>query len=95
MVEKELGEGNFGFDSLKYMNCDMEEKGIVSRRSLTDRRPLPRGTTARLQTPKQRVWGKLNVRLARSGCNSAPRLNFGNVFKYCVRGPLISILKHP
>ena len=26
MVEKELGERNFGFDSLKYMNCDMEEK---------------------------------------------------------------------
>ena len=23
MVEKELGERNFGFDSLKYMNCEM------------------------------------------------------------------------
>ena len=23
MVEKELGEINFGFDSLKYMNCDI------------------------------------------------------------------------
>ena len=23
MVEKVLGEWNFGFDSLKYMNCDM------------------------------------------------------------------------
>ena len=23
MVEKELGERNFGFDSQKYMNCDM------------------------------------------------------------------------
>ena len=33
MVEKELGERNFGFDSLKYMKCDMEEKQIVSRRS--------------------------------------------------------------
>ena len=31
MVEKELGERNFGFDSLKYMNHDMEEKGIVGR----------------------------------------------------------------
>ena len=30
-VEKELGERNFGFDSLKYMNHDMEEKGIVTR----------------------------------------------------------------
>ncbi|CAL8362364.1 unnamed protein product [Boreogadus saida] len=28
MVEKELGERNFGFDSLKYMNRDMEVKGI-------------------------------------------------------------------
>ena len=31
MFEKELGERNFGFDSLKYMNHDMEEKGIVTR----------------------------------------------------------------
>ena len=31
MVEKELGERNFGFDSLKYMDCGMEEKGIVAR----------------------------------------------------------------
>ncbi|CAL8387509.1 unnamed protein product [Boreogadus saida] len=31
MVENELGERNFGFDSLKYMNHDMEEKGIVGR----------------------------------------------------------------
>ena len=23
MVERKLGERNFGFDSLKYMNCDM------------------------------------------------------------------------
>ncbi|CAL8399055.1 unnamed protein product [Boreogadus saida] len=30
MVEKELGERNFCFDSLKYMNRDMEEKGIVA-----------------------------------------------------------------
>ena len=29
-----------------------------------------------LQTPKQRIWGKLNVRLARSGCNSAPQLSY-------------------
>ena len=28
MVEKEMWEKNFGFDSLKYMNRDMEEKGI-------------------------------------------------------------------
>ena len=40
MFEKELGERNFGFDSLKYMNCDMEEKGIVVRG------PLLRATTA-------------------------------------------------
>ncbi|CAL8370459.1 unnamed protein product [Boreogadus saida] len=43
MVEKELGEGNFGFDSLKYMNHDMEEKGIVARDCLPlePRFPLP------------------------------------------------------
>ena len=32
MVEKELMERDFGFDSLKYMNHDMEEKGIVGRK---------------------------------------------------------------
>ena len=44
MVEKELGERNFGFDSLKNMNHDMEEKGIVARECLTlePRFPLPR-----------------------------------------------------
>ena len=43
MVEKELGERNFGFDSLKYMNHDMEEKGIVGRDCLPlePRCPLP------------------------------------------------------
>ncbi|CAL8380682.1 unnamed protein product [Boreogadus saida] len=30
MIEKKLGERNFGFDSLKYMNHEMEEKGIVA-----------------------------------------------------------------
>ena len=31
MVEKELGDRNVGFDSLKSrLNCDMEEKGIVA-----------------------------------------------------------------
>ena len=29
MVEKELTERYFGFDSLKHMKRDMEEKGIV------------------------------------------------------------------
>ena len=44
MVIKELGERNFGFDSLKYMNHDMEEKGIVGHECLTlePRFPLPR-----------------------------------------------------
>ena len=44
MVEKELGERNFGFDSLKNMNHDMEEKGIVGGECLPlePRFPLPR-----------------------------------------------------
>jgi hypothetical protein len=41
MVEKELGERNVGFDSLKYMNRDMEEKGIVSRWTPAARFLLP------------------------------------------------------
>ena len=50
--------------------------------------PLSSSFALKLQTQKWHVLGKLNVRLARNGCNSAPRLNFGNVFKYCIRGPL-------
>ena len=56
--------------------------------------PHPPPWPALTRPPKQRVWGKLNVRLFRSDCNSAPRLNFGDVFEYCVCGPLIPILKH-
>ena len=46
MVEKEFGVRNFGFYSLKYMNRDMEEKGIVARDCLTLEAPTSRGTTA-------------------------------------------------
>ena len=44
MVENEFGERNFGFDSLKHMNHDMEEKGIVGGKCLPlePRFPLPR-----------------------------------------------------
>ncbi|CAL8388825.1 unnamed protein product [Boreogadus saida] len=44
MVEKESAERNFGFDSMKYMNRDMEEKGIVACDCLPPehRCPLPR-----------------------------------------------------
>ena len=43
MVEKELGERNIGSGSLKYMNRDMEEKGIVATDCLPPepRCPLP------------------------------------------------------
>ena len=43
-VENELGGRNFGFDSLKNMNHDMEEKGIVGHEChpLEPRFPLPR-----------------------------------------------------
>ena len=40
---------------------------------------------------KRHVCGKLIVGLAHSACNSAPRQNFLNVFKYCFRGPLTAI----
>ena len=47
MVEKELGERNFGFDSLKYMNCDMLPAA-----------GFPRGTTAAKDTTaRQRAAG--------------------------------------
>ena len=44
MVENELGERNFCFDSLKNMNNDIEEKGIVGGECLPlePRFPLPR-----------------------------------------------------
>ena len=71
MVEKELGERNFGFDSLKYMNHVMEEKGIVARKCLPvePRFPLPRDH-------------RLSAARCRGGCPSAARLrretNSGN-----------------
>ena len=34
LIEKELGERNFGFDSLKYINRNMEDIGIVARDGL-------------------------------------------------------------
>ena len=43
---------------------------------------------------KRNVCGKLIVRLARSGCNSAPRLNFFNIFIYCIKGTLTPISIH-
>ena len=44
MVENALGERNFGFDSLKYINHDLEEKGMVGPECLPlePRFPLPR-----------------------------------------------------
>ena len=47
MVEKELGERNYCFDSLKSMNPDMEEKGIVA--AIVSRY---RGTTAEAPPPR-------------------------------------------
>ena len=130
MVEKELGERNFGFESLKYMNRDMEGKGIVARDCpLPEPRcPLPRrrclgsgqqgsgGRQSRATIPfsmshfsllqivleveepetsknptQSFEMEKLTVGLARSGCISAPSLNFLNV-NIAVRGPLTAIL---
>ena len=53
MVEKELGERNIGSGSLKYMNRDMEEKGIVGRACLP---PEPRSRSAAV-VPRQRAAG--------------------------------------
>ncbi|CAL8340873.1 unnamed protein product [Boreogadus saida] len=50
MVEKELGERNFGFESLKYMNHDMEEKGIVARDCLPLEPRYGRTTASALPT---------------------------------------------
>ena len=47
MVEKEMGERNYCFDSLKSMNPDMEEKGIVA--AIVSRY---RGTTAEAPPPR-------------------------------------------
>ncbi|CAL8259298.1 unnamed protein product [Boreogadus saida] len=80
MVEKELGERNFGFDSLKNMNRDMEEKGIVARDCLPPgprcplpaatrhhRReaPPPRGTTATRHAARFRGGGASTAGLRR------------------------------
>ena len=47
MVEKELGERNFGFDSLKSrLNHDMEEKGIVAQDCLPAARDMEEAAEA-------------------------------------------------
>ena len=52
-MRRKWGERNFGFDSLKYMNRDMEEKGIVGRACLP---PEPRSRSAAV-VPRQRAAG--------------------------------------
>ncbi|CAL8378289.1 unnamed protein product [Boreogadus saida] len=67
MVENELGERNFGFDSLKNMNHDMEEKGLVRRECLPlePRFPLPRvrcrRTTASPLQEAELAWANKEV----------------------------------
>ena len=58
MVEKELEERNFGFESLKYMNCDIEETGIFSRRSLAAhcRGAAPQRSTTARQRAAGNAW---------------------------------------
>ena len=54
MVEKELGERNFCIDSLKYMNRNMEEKGIVAHDCYPPERALP---AACCPLPRRRCLG--------------------------------------
>jgi hypothetical protein len=64
MVEKELGERNFGFDYLKYMNRDMEEKGIVTRDCLPPEPRCPGTTPSAAVVPWQCAAGlRRNQRL--------------------------------
>ena len=54
MVEKELGERNFGFDSLKSrLNRDMQEKGIVARDCL---QPIYNMILFRYRVPGGALW---------------------------------------
>ncbi|CAL8322540.1 unnamed protein product [Boreogadus saida] len=59
MVENELGERNLGFDSLKYKNHDMEEKGMlaskVSRLSRASRLSAAGGGGALVLTAAEAV----------------------------------------
>ncbi|CAL8378930.1 unnamed protein product [Boreogadus saida] len=57
MVEKELGEKNFGFDSLKYMNCD-----ILPAAGSHEAPPPPR-TTARQRAAvsRQQAFSLLQI----------------------------------
>ena len=56
-----MWERNFGFDSLKYMNRDMEEKGIVARDCFPPEpcSPLQQGTlpSSEAVVPRQRGVG--------------------------------------
>ena len=61
MVEKEFGERNFGFASLKNMNLEMEEKEIVAHDCLPGspaaRRREATLTASEAVVPRQRSVG--------------------------------------
>ncbi|CAL8349286.1 unnamed protein product [Boreogadus saida] len=65
MVEKELREWNFGFDSLKYMNRNMEEKGIVARDCLPPEPccPLQQGTLPAGEAPPENRSARVKTML--------------------------------
>ena len=74
MFEKELGERNFGFDSLKYMNHDMEEKGIVARKYLLLEPLFPLPRDHRVGAARCRRQWCLSADHCREGGPSAARL---------------------
>ena len=52
MVEKELGERKFGFDSLKYMNCDMPPVAARHHRPAAGSRQRAAGSRQKVQEPE-------------------------------------------
>ena len=101
MVEKELGERNFGFDALKSrLNCNMEETGIVARDCLPSTGSLPTATIPvssmlRFNLNFRLIWMWKNQRRqkTRRMANPTHGMLLYGCFHIGVGGPLLQYLK--
>ena len=95
MVEKELGERNFGFYFLKYMNCEMEEKGncplIDSRRSSAAERHHRREATSPRRCPLPASDALVPCSQAAQG--HTPTLHLDPPLKFCTKAEFLERLQ--
>ncbi|CAL8332942.1 unnamed protein product [Boreogadus saida] len=90
MVEKELGERNFGFDSLKYMNCDMPPVAARHHRPAAGSRQRAAGSRQRaVQATSAKVENELGGR--NFGFDSLKNMNHDMEEKGIVGGECLQL----